>query len=94
MNTFYFNTGVTPQNNQNLWRDQVWKNGVKQIPFDADAPSDAELLFLCNNPHLPEADTPNVLVREVFNTSMCSKYAYFRLHCTPVKGTPCCQLPK
>jgi hypothetical protein len=79
MNTFYFDTGVTPNNNPNLWADQVWRNGTKQIPFDADAPKNARLLFLCPNSDLPESKIPGVIVREVFNTSMCSKYAYFSI---------------
>lgn len=79
MHTFYFDTGVKPWNNPNLWADQVWRGGTKQIPFDADAPEDAVLMFLCDNPDLPEAKSPNVIVREVFNTSLCSKYAYFTI---------------
>lgn len=79
MNRFYFDTGVRPVNNPNLWGNEVWRNGTKQVPFDADAPKDAHLMSLCDNPHLPESDTPGVIVREVFNTSMCSKYAYFRV---------------
>lgn len=79
MNRFYFNTGVTPDNNPHLWDDQVWRNGTKQVPFEADAPADAQLMFLCDKPDLPEAEIPGVIVREVFNTSMISKYAYFRV---------------
>jgi hypothetical protein len=79
MTTFYFDTGVTPHNNPHLWADQVWRKGTKHIPFTADAPEDATLLFLSNNPDLPEKDYPGIIVREVSNTSIGSKYAYFRV---------------
>lgn len=86
MHTFYFNTGVRqgyvgPGSTKPvpLCKGQVWRGGVKQIPFDADAPENAELLFLCDNPDLPESKLENVIVREVSNTTMCSKYAYFRV---------------
>lgn len=79
LNQFYFNTGVLYANYPYLYGDQVNRGGTKQIPFQADAPQDAHLMFLCDNPNLPESTIPGVIVREVFNTSMCSKYAYFRL---------------
>ena len=79
MNTFYFNTGVLPQNTNGLTKGQVWRDGTKQIPFDCDAPENAELMYLCNNPKLDIIKCPNVIVREVFNTSMVSKYAYFKI---------------
>jgi len=79
MNTFYFNTGVLPQNCNGLTKGQVWRGGTKQIPFDCDAPQDAKLMYLCNNPNLDTAKYPNVIVREIFNTTMISKYAYFRV---------------
>jgi hypothetical protein len=74
----YFDTGCRPHNSPNLHKGQVWRNGTKQIPFDVDAPESATLLFLCDNPELPEATDPAVLVREVFNTAMLSRYAYLR----------------
>jgi len=79
MNTFYFNTGVKPYNCNGLTKGQVWRNGEKQIPFDCDAPEDAVLMYLCSNPELDAASYPNVIVREVFNTTMASKFAYFRI---------------
>lgn len=81
MNTFYFNTGVK-QSYNNLTNGQVWKNGVKQIPFDADAPKNASLLFLCDSPDsidLSESTSEGIIVREVLNTVLLSKYAYFRV---------------
>ena len=86
-NTFYFNTGVKPYGYSNppmsLSKGQVWRRGTKQIPFDADAPADATLLYLCNTPDLIESTCPGVIVREVSNTTICNKYAYFRLR-TPI----------
>jgi hypothetical protein len=79
MRTMYFNTGCTPINSPNLHADQVWKNGTKQIPFDVDAPESATLLFLCDDPNMPESRMSGVIVREVSNTSMISKYAYLRV---------------
>lgn len=76
MNTFYFNTGVR---GYPTTKGQVYRNGVKQIPFDANAPANALLMFLCDNPNLPESEQPGVIVREVVNTTMISKYAYFRV---------------
>lgn len=85
MNTFYFNTGVRPNEINNFPYDyhkevgNVISGGVLQCPFECDAPKDAELLFLCGNPDLLESKADNVIVCEVFNTSIMSKYAYFRI---------------
>ncbi|MDA3779891.1 MAG: hypothetical protein PF487_06685 [Bacteroidales bacterium] len=91
MNRFYFNTGVKPNNSVNSKYvskfpfeyhkkiGNVIRGGVLQCPFDCDAPKNAKLMFLCNNPELDEGKAENVIVREVFNTSMSSKYAYLRI---------------
>ena len=79
MNTFYFDTGVSYANYPYLFGRQICKGGTKQIPLDADAPANATLLFMCDDPNLPESKCPNVIVRETFNTDMLSKYAYFRV---------------
>ena len=79
MNTFYFNTGVKPWNCNGLSKGEVWKNGEKQIPFDCEAPENARFMFACDNPDLPESKYSSVKVFEIFNTSLCSKYAYFRI---------------
>lgn len=55
----------------------VIKNGTLQIPFDCNAPKNATLMFMCSNPNLPQAQIPGVIVCDVFNTTMSSKYAYF-----------------
>lgn len=78
MNTFYFDTGCTLTTSPAIHADQVWKGGTKHIPFDADAPESARLLFLCNDPDQPASKIPGVIVREVHNTSILSKYAYFK----------------
>jgi len=85
MNTFYFNTGVNPNNVINFPYEyhkkvgNVIRGGVLQCPFDCDAPEDASLMFLCDNPNLDESKASNVIVVPVSNTSMVSKYAYFRI---------------
>lgn len=79
MNTFYFNTGCHMGSKIHLFKDHVWRGGTEQIPFDADAPDGSELLFLCDDPALPEGEDSSIIVREIFNTSMLSKYAYMRL---------------
>ena len=87
MNTFYFNTGVRPSTVHNPpfpykyheKKGHSIARGVLEIPFDCDAPQDAEFLFGCDNPDLPESKIPNVIVREIFNTSLVSKYAYFKV---------------
>ena len=83
MKTFYFNTGVRPQNRSVLCKGQIWRNGTMQIPFDVpdDVPSNATLLGLSN--HLDSFGYGNAkgyIIRvEVSNTSMVSKYAFFRV---------------
>ena len=81
MTTFYFNTGVQPHNNPNLFGKQVWKGGTKQIPFDCkDVPAHSTFLFACDNPNMKELECNEIIVREIFNSDLCSKYAYFRLN--------------
>jgi len=83
MNTFYFDTGVTPFGHSNppmrLSEGQVWRNGTKQIPFDAEAPKKSRLMFIGNNPNLLEAQIKGVIVSRIYNTTMIGKYAYFRI---------------
>jgi hypothetical protein len=69
---FYFNTGVDPRYIEN-----------PNIGFDClDVPDGYKLDFLCDNPELEESKKENTIVREVFNTRMLSKYAYFSIHKT------------
>ena len=85
MKTFYFNTGVRPENVPNFPYNYHKEKGHKImgtlcIPFDCEAPDNAALMFLCDNPELPESKFDNVSVYPVFNTSMVSKYVYFRIN--------------
>jgi len=89
MQTFYFNTGVKPGIPANemhrkdalpvaLGKGQVWRNGTKQIPFDCeDVPTNAKFQLACDNPALPGYE--NYIVREIHNSTLLSKYAYFKL---------------
>ena len=54
----------------------------KQIPFDVsnEIPNNASLMFLCDNPDLPESKNKNVIVTPVFNTDIISKFAYFKIN--------------
>jgi hypothetical protein len=80
LNKFFFNTGVKPSSGAPLCKGQEWSsNGIKVIPFECDAPKDAHLMFCCDNPNLPESTCETIIVREMFNTTMVSKYAYFRV---------------
>jgi cytochrome c-type biogenesis protein CcmE len=75
--TFYFNTGVTivaPS------KGQIRKGGTNQIPFECDdVPDGATFMYACDNPSLKQYGQ-DVIVREMFNTTIVSKYAYFRLN--------------
>jgi hypothetical protein len=81
MKTFYFNTGVQPYKHNppvKLSPGHVMRGGTMQIPFDCDdVPDNAIFKFACDNPKLKESEYPNWIVREMFNTAMVSKYAYF-----------------
>jgi hypothetical protein len=82
MNTFLFDTGVRPERVHNppfsLGKGQVIKNGTMQIPFDCTAPVGSTIMFLCDNPDIPEGKVKNVVVVPIYNTTMLSKYAYLR----------------
>ena len=82
MKTFYFNTGVKIWNNPHIPGGIDSGNGTVVIPFDcADVPEGAKQLYCCDSPnitlhsHIP-ADC-DVIVREIHNSKMISKYAYF-----------------
>lgn len=86
MNTFYFNTGVKPETvfNPSFPYEYHRKKGniirnTLLIPFDCDAPKNAKFIMSCDNPNLSEIKSKNVIVREMFNTNMLSKYAYFEI---------------
>jgi hypothetical protein len=80
MKTFYFDTGVRYADFPYLCKGQkLSPNGVKVIPFDADAPDHATFMFSCDFPDLPESKNKDVIVCELFNTTLLSKYGYFRV---------------
>jgi len=82
--TFYFNTGVKPYGCTNppykLSNGHIIRGGVVQIPFDCEnVPENASFMFACDNPELSESKQKNVIVRKMYNTVMCSEYAYFKI---------------
>jgi len=88
MKTFYFNTGVRRSTTSYAAIGDLWKDCesdyVRLIPFDCDnVPDNAEIIFLCDDPNLLEWEydivSLNVIVREIHNTTLLSKYAYFRV---------------
>jgi hypothetical protein len=83
MKTFYFNTGVQPYKHNppvKLSPGHIMKGGTMQIPFDCDnVPDRAQFMFACDNPDLKESEYENVIVREIFNSALLSKYAYFKI---------------
>lgn len=83
MRTFYFNTGVRPYNHNppiKISKGEVLRGGTKQIPFDCnDVPENAVFMFACDNPDLKVLKYGDFIVREIFNSVLCSKYAYFRI---------------
>jgi hypothetical protein len=81
MKTFYFNTGVNLSVYPNLMKGQIsGPNNVKLIPFDcADVPNNATFKCACDNPNLYN-DYPNIIMREIHNSALCSKYAYFTIN--------------
>lgn len=78
--TFYFDTGVKPYNHTPpvpIMPGNVVR-GTLQIPFDCEnVPDKAVFLYACDaeNASLDK----NVICREMKNTNMCSKFAYFRV---------------
>lgn len=79
MKTFYFNTGVTCRP---PFQGEVLRGGTIQIPFDCDnVPEGAVFLFACSDPDIKTHHafpTAELVVREIHNSNLCSRYAYFR----------------
>lgn len=74
---FLFNTGVkfgvNPYMDKNY---RMQSNGTMVIPFYCEnVPEGAVFLFACDNPKLKEYS--KLLVREIKNSLLVSKYAYF-----------------
>lgn len=82
MRKFYFNTGVRVGSFNppvKLGKGEILSpNGIKLIPFSCeDVPSNAIFMFACSNPKLKESEISTVIVRKIYNSSLCSEYAYF-----------------
>lgn len=82
MKTFHFNTGVKPYSHNppvKISPGYVINGDVMVIPFDCEnVPEGAIFMFACDNLNLKEAGYPNVVVREIFNSKLIFKYAYFQ----------------
>lgn len=80
--TFYFNIGVKPDYSANPpikpFGKRIEKGGVIQIPFDCEnVPENAIFKFACDNDELPGYSEPSYIVREITNSGLLSKFAYF-----------------
>jgi len=78
---FYFNTGVHRYvHNSPLMKGEEWSsNDIKVIPFYCEnVPETAEFMYVCDTPEL-DKDNSSVIVREIYNSTLLSKYAYFKL---------------
>ena len=79
MKTFNFNTGVSYSKYPYLCEGQRISGDAKVIPFSCeDVPEGATFKFAANQPDLyPQS---NYLVREIHNSTLLSKYAYFQIN--------------
>lgn len=79
MQKLNFNTGVKIWDNPHIKGGVNSENGTVVIPFECeDVPKNAIFLYACNNGKL-EATHSNIIVREIHNSQLHSKYAYFKL---------------
>jgi len=69
-----------------MYKDEVWRGGTKQIPFEADAPEGSRVLFLSDDPTFPESRCPGVLVCPITSRVLLSKYGYFVLPVSTEEG--------
>ena len=77
MKTFYFNTGIEYHPQRPLAEKAIWRGGTMQFPFDCeDVPNDAVFKFLSDE---TAPGDEYLLRREIHNTGMLSKYAFFKL---------------
>lgn len=80
---FTFNTGV--KYGVNPYADEHYRavpavggGFVMVIPFYCyDVPESYKFVYACDNPNL-EDKNPNFIVREIHNSKLISKYAYFK----------------
>ncbi len=79
MRTFRFNTGVKIWDNSNISGGIDSGNGTVVIPFSCEnVPSEATFLYACDTPDLC-LENKNIIFREIQNSKLLSKYAYFKL---------------
>lgn len=84
MAEFEFCTGVRPESGAKLfgeyqrWRPTVGGGVVKVVLLYADVPADSTLLFACDQPDLPDAKAPGVVVAPITG-GLVSKFGYFRV---------------
>ena len=80
MKTFYFDTGVQPYKHNppvKLSKGQFMRGGTMQIPFDCEnVPENATFLYACDDPD--SSRDKSLIVREIHNSGLCSKFAVFR----------------
>lgn len=81
--TFYFDTGVIPNYSANPpikpFGKQVVMRTIK-VPFDCEnVPKNAIFKFGCDNDKLPGYSEPHYIVREITNSDLISKFAYFQI---------------
>lgn len=84
-NTFYFNTGVRPEKIQGFpyqYHEEIGNaiRGTLCIPFECEAPENANFLFACDIPDLPESKNENVKVFKITGGNLLSDYAYFTIN--------------
>ena len=77
MRTFRFGTGVKASFNR-IPNTEIDSNGVQYFTFDCEnVPEGSTFLYACDSPDL-EIGNASVIVREIHNSHLLSKYAYFR----------------
>jgi len=82
MKTYYFNTGVRPENVINFPYEYHRKvgneiHGTLVIPFQCeDVPEGAKFLYACDELRIDKTRT-DVIVRKIISGNLYSKYAYF-----------------
>lgn len=83
MKTFYFNTGVRPENVVNFpykYHEEQGHviRGTLLIPFDCEyVPEKAVFAFAADNIELAKDE---LICREIHNSTLHSKYAFFKIN--------------
>lgn len=85
MKKFYFNTGVSIDNNPHIKGGIDSGNGTVIVPFECEnVPDDAIFLFACDSPKVNRVrgGEEGIIHRKIHNSPLLSEYAYFK---TPTK---------